>query len=264
MTGGFSTLIGKFLPMLKHWPQNSQVAKFLRTIKKYFVFSNIIAIPLLRMKASGLQNPAEIVDLSLRAFTDFPYLHFGWQINPLQVPDEMTKLLEITKKHQPKYLLEIGTASGGTLFSFSKTASPHATIISVDLPGGKFGAGYYIWRIPYYKSFASKHQKIKLLRRNSHDPSTLNKVKSYLHNAQLDMLFIDGDHTYKGVKQDFELYSPLVRKGGLIVFHDIAYHPPKTGVEVYRFWNEIKQKFPSQEIIKDPNQEWAGIGIIWV
>jgi predicted O-methyltransferase YrrM len=223
-----------------------------------FVFWNIVAIPLLRKKANGFLEPAEIVDLSLRVFKDFAY----WRINPLQIPEEMTKLLEITKKHQPEYLLEIGTASGGTLFSFSRTASPHATLISVDLPGGEFGAGYPIWRIPYYKSFASKYQKIKLLRRSSHDLNTLNKVKSYLNNAQLDMLFIDGDHTYKGVKQDFELYSPLVRKGGLVVFHDIVHHPPETGIEVDRFWSEVKQNFSYQEIIKDPNQGWAGIGII--
>ena len=262
MTGGLSNLAGRFLPMLKNWPRNSGVAKLLRTIKKYFVLSNVIAVPMLRKKANALQKPAEIVALSQRAFTEFPYLHFGWQITPLQEREEMTKLLEITLKLQPKYLLEIGTASGGTLFAFAKTANPNATLISVDLPGGRFGAGYYIWRIPYYKSFALKRQKIRLLRGNSHDPSTLRKVKCYLKDAQLDLLFIDGDHTYKGVKQDYELYSPLVRKGGLIIFHDIAHHKPETGVEVDKFWSEIKQSRPHQEIIKNPDQDWAGIGII--
>ena len=37
----------------------------------------------------------------------------------------------------------------------------------------------------------------------------------------LDFLFIDGDHAFKGVKSDFQLYSELVRPGGLIAFHDI-------------------------------------------
>jgi hypothetical protein len=38
--------------------------------------------------------------------------------------------------------LEIGTARGGTLFFLTRLASPHATIVSVDLPGGPFGGGY--------------------------------------------------------------------------------------------------------------------------
>jgi predicted O-methyltransferase YrrM len=46
-----------------------------------------------------------------------------------------------------------------------------------------------------------------------------------LNEQNLDFLFIDGDHTYKGVKEDFEMYSPLVRKGGVIAFHDITKHP---------------------------------------
>jgi predicted O-methyltransferase YrrM len=265
MTEGFSNLIGRFSNLWREkCLQNDRVVRFLSLIYRCFVFQNIIAIPLLRKKANRFLDTAEIVDFCQKVFTDFPYIYFGWRISPLQIPEEMTKLLEITKNQKPEYLLEIGTALGGTLFSFSRTANSHATLISVDLPGGKFGSGYPIWRIPYYKSFASKYQKIRLLRRSSHDLNTLNMVKGYLNNAQLDVLFIDGDHTYKGVKQDFELYSSLVRKGGLVVFHDVANHPPETGVEVNRFWSEIKQNFSNQEIIKDPNQGGAGIGILLV
>jgi len=42
-----------------------------------------------------------------------------------------------------------------------------------------------------------------------------------------DFLFIDGDHTYEGVEGDFEMYSPLVRRGGIIAFHDIVPGPPE-------------------------------------
>ncbi len=37
----------------------------------------------------------------------------------------------------------------------------------------------------------------------------------------IDALFIDGDHAYKAVLQDWLLYSPLVRPGGIIAFHDV-------------------------------------------
>jgi predicted O-methyltransferase YrrM len=43
-----------------------------------------------------------------------------------------------------------------------------------------------------------------------------------LKGSEGDFLFIDGDHTYQGVKQDFQMYSPLVKKGGIVAFHDIV------------------------------------------
>ena len=60
------------------------------------------------------------------------------------------------------------------------------------------------------------------------------------------------------------MYSPLVRKGGVIAFHDIVEHPPETGCEVSMFWNEIKHSYKYLEIVKDWRQNWAGIGVIFV
>jgi predicted O-methyltransferase YrrM len=40
---------------------------------------------------------------------------------------------------------------------------------------------------------------------------------------KIDLLFIDGDHTYEGVKHDWELFSPFVRPFGLVIFHDTAW-----------------------------------------
>lgn len=62
---------------------------------------------------------------------------------------------------------------------------------------------------------------------------------------------------------DFQMYSPLVRKGGLIALHDICKHPPETGCEVNKFWNEIKHAYLHQEIISSQNQKWAGIGVLY-
>ncbi|MEM4674909.1 MAG: class I SAM-dependent methyltransferase, partial [Nitrososphaerota archaeon] len=106
------------------------------------------------------------------------------------------------------------------------------------MPGGPFGGGYPEWRIPLYKSFAKEGQRIHLIRADSHDPKTLEIVKRILGDGKLDFLFIDGDHTYEGVKRDFEIYSPLVRRGGIIAFHDIVPGPPENVGGVPTFWNE--------------------------
>jgi predicted O-methyltransferase YrrM len=120
-----------------------------------------------------------------------------------------------------------------------------------------------VWKIPIYRSLVLPGQKLSLIRKDSHDLKTLKIVKEILGGKKLDFLFIDGDHTYKGVKMDFEMYSPLVRKGGIIAFHDIVPHPPESGCEVSKFFNEIKYSYRFHEIVKDWNQRWAGIGVIY-
>jgi cephalosporin hydroxylase len=57
----------------------------------------------------------------------------------MQIKEEILELLKILEKFKPKTILEIGTFNGGTLFLFSRIADSNAIIVSVDLPGGKFG-----------------------------------------------------------------------------------------------------------------------------
>ena len=53
---------------------------------------------------------------------------------------------------------------------------------------------------------------------SSHDLETLNTLIKYID--EIDVLFIDGDHSYDGVILDFEMYSKLVKNGGYIIFDD--------------------------------------------
>jgi predicted O-methyltransferase YrrM len=211
-----------------------------------------------RNAVCGIDNIHNALDFA------FSFQAFGVSIKPIQVKYEIAKLLEIVVELRPKVVLEIGTARGGTLFLFTRAADPDAKIISIDLPGGPFGGGYPKWRTALYRSFAKGGQEIYLLRKSSHDPRTLYEVKRILGRERVDFLFIDGDHTYEGVKRDFEMYSPLVREGGIVAFHDICPHPPETKCEVNRFWNEIKQRYKFAEIVEDWDQKWAGIGVLYV
>ncbi|MHA1582872.1 MAG: CmcI family methyltransferase [Candidatus Baldrarchaeia archaeon] len=119
-----------------------------------------------------------------------------------------------------------------------------------------------------YSNFGKSEQKIILIREKSHDPKTLEKVKCVLQGSKFDFLFIDGDHSYEGVKRDFEAYSPLVGKDGIIAFHDRVphdkVHDPYGVVGVSRFWNEIKHSYKYLEIVSNGNQGWAGIGVPYV
>jgi predicted O-methyltransferase YrrM len=180
-------------------------------------------------------------------------------LSPIQVIDEIVRLVSDVKTLNPKTVLEIGTHRGGTLYLWTRLAQPDATIISIDLPGGKFGGGYSPFRIPIYRRFARERQPIYLLRADSHANSTLQETQRLLANRAIDLLFIDGDHTYDGVKKDWEMYSPLVRLGGLIVFHDIAGDYDDSRVKL--FWDSVKPAHPHREYISNPGGKF-GIGVI--
>jgi len=222
-----------------------------------------VAIKRLRKNSALCKTIYDHVDLAFSLeFSPFSLLPFN--IRPSQIKQEIYQCIKILAKRPPKTVLEIGTANGGTLYLWTKVADPNAILISVDLPGGPFGGGYHAWKVPFYRSFGSVGQKIHLLRMDSHDETTLREVERILGGLKVDFLFIDGDHSYEGVKQDFQMYGKLVKPGGIVAFHDICPHPPETCCEVNKFWLEIQDDYHHREIVEDWNQGWAGIGVIYI
>ena len=144
---------------------------------------------------------------------------------PAQQSSELLELAKLVQAQRPKTMLEIGSRSGGSLFVFCQMADPQATVVSIDLPAGGFGGGYAAWLIPVMHRLKQDRQKLQLLRSDSHSPETLRRLRDTLAGEKIQFLFIDGDHSYDGVKQDFEMYSPLVGPGGIIGFHDIVESP---------------------------------------
>jgi predicted O-methyltransferase YrrM len=220
----------------------------------------------LRRRAARARGLDDLLDIA------FGFDSFGITIVPGQVRDEIGGLLRRLHEEPPRRMLEIGTCTGGSLFLFAQVAAPDAHVISVDLPDGDFGGGYPAWKTPLYRSFAQPLQRLDLLRADSHDPATVEQVDSLLGGEQLDFLFIDGDHSYDGVKQDFESYSPLVREGGLIGFHDIAAPPGRGPVidsdgslllvgDVPDYWKSIRARYPSEEFVAAA-EGCFGIGLL--
>ncbi len=201
-----------------------------------------------------------IDDVVNRIFND--YETYFWI---KQIEEEILGLCKIIERGKPASMLEIGTAQGGSLFLFSRVTKDNAEIISIDLPDGKFGGGYPTHRMQFYRDFVKKDQQLTLLRMDSHDNQTFEKVKACLAGNKLDFLFIDGDHTYEGVKKDLEMYRPLLSDDGLIALHDIARHKPDSKCRVHEYWEEIKDHyFASREIIQSDDQLWAGIGVLYI
>lgn len=184
----------------------------------------------------------------------------------LQTPEEIEGLYRMVVDLEPRRVLEIGTAKGGTLYLWCQAATDDATIVSIDLPSGKFGGGYDPPRADLYNAFARADQKLHLLRGDSHKPETHETIRGLFDGQPIDFAFIDGDHLYPGVKADFIEYGKMVRPGGLIAFHDICEDPHDPEIEVSQLWNQIKSALPTRELVfTDAVKGWRlGIGVVTV
>ena len=181
-----------------------------------------------------------------------------------QKRSEIGEVLRRVAELRPASILEIGAFEGGTLALFAQAAGPGTFILSLDI-------SYQDHQLAAYPHFANLGQQITCRRCDSHAASTPAIVRDWLGGRLLDVLFIDGDHSYDGVKADYEMYAPFVRPGGLIAFHDI--HPDyrtrygritEADVgEVPRFWRELKAGHTDvTELIEDPEQDGMGIGVL--
>jgi cephalosporin hydroxylase len=224
--------------------------------------------PLLVPRASRALQAAAAEEPMIESWVDLVkrFDYAGITVQSWQVPSEIVGLLCTLEADPPRRVLEIGTASGGTLFLLTRIAAPDALVLSVDLRRGEFGGGYPRWRAPLYRSFAREAQRVELVTGDSHARRIRDQIRQLLDGRPLDFLFIDGDHSYEGVKQDFADYAPLVRSGGLVAFHDIVPGGPgKHGDpgDVPAFWRELKIGYPdATELVEDWDWGSCGIGVI--
>lgn len=135
-----------------------------------------------------------------------------------QTPDELWYLLNTFQQLRPRKVLEIGSAHGGNLVFFDYISEPGSTIVGLTWPQD---TAFSVQRYPGYYNYKGT---VHGLEENTHLSETLQHVKD-IFNGPIDAIFVDGDHSYEGCKQDYEMYSPLVRAGGIIGFHDLALEP---------------------------------------
>lgn len=182
----------------------------------------------------------DIEKLAQRAITDF---------GAMQNRKELIEFLRTVQPERPRTVIEIGAGRGGLLYCLCQVSAADALLISVDLPNRTENQPYRSAESRVFESFAMHGQTVTRILGNSGHRCTRDRVHELLDGREVDLLFIDGDHSYEGVKCDFDLYSPLVMSGGLVGFHDICVGADNwygsqtlTGeqADVKRFWNELK------------------------
>lgn len=161
-------------------------------------------------------------------------------------------LYEFVLEYKPKKMLEIGVQNGQStktiLMAMNRNGMGQLTSIDHKRRQDILDAEY-----PDLKKYWN------FIVGSSHCPSTLQAAKNSLADGELyDMAFIDGDHKYLGVKQDWDEYTPLVKPGGIIMLHDTV----NQNEGVNQLWDEITWEKFNIDWGRARNHVIPGFGII--
>jgi hypothetical protein len=161
----------------------------------------------------------------------------------------------LVKHQKPSTIVELGTHTGNSYFAFCqavKYLKMDSQCFAVDTWKGDEHVGYYDNSIyeDVLKYNESNYSSFSTLIRKTFDDS-LNQFE----NESIDLLHIDGLHTYEAVKHDFLSWLPKVKEQGIILLHDTEVYNSNFGV--WRFWNEISLEYPSFNFVHS-----NGLGVI--
>ena len=149
----------------------------------------------------------------------------------------------VMKRLRPRSYVELGTHHGASFFAacqaikeFDIDCSPTA----IDLWLGDEHAGRYDESV--YSNFTwllrERYSGIgRALRKDFND------AVAEFEDESIDLLHIDGLHTYEAVKNDYDTWLPKMSENGVILFHDTVVR--ERGFGVWRLWGEIKDLYTS-------------------
>ena len=172
----------------------------------------------------------------------------------MQIPLEIENLQHFVSSKQPKVVVEIGTARGGTLARWFELPSAE-TIITIDFPDGIHGGQGFQERTYVISDFVEQMNLSKkefyAINGNSRDPYIIARLEELLDGRKIDFLFIDGDHTYEGAKGDFQTYERFLSTDAIVGFHDIIdseYHR-NANCYVSTLWKELSETYENKEFV---------------
>lgn len=166
-----------------------------------------------------------------------------------QKRDEFVTMLDFLRNENVKNIVDIGCYDGGTSICFAQLGDK---VISCDM------------KLRFNCKEMEHLCDYDFIEGNSHSWKTYMKIKKALNGQQVDFLFIDGDHGYKGSFKDYKMYKNLVRPGGYIAFHDILDTPTHRKLSCYvnKTWEAVKKYHKYWKEIAAEHDIWGGIGIV--
>ena len=164
----------------------------------------------------------------------------------------------LVNEMRPKTVVELGTHQGTSFFAFCQAVKEldlRARVSAVDTWEGDQHAGFYGDEIfqDVAKVVEAHYPSIGCLHR-----TTFDAARSDFGDASVDILHIDGLHTYEAVRHDYQSWHETVRTGGVILFHDITVRTGDFGV--WKLWEELRDQSPSFEFHHSHGLGVLGVG----
>ncbi|MEP7292798.1 MAG: class I SAM-dependent methyltransferase, partial [Chloroflexota bacterium] len=159
---------------------------------------------------------------------------------------------------KPRILVELGTHYGVSYCGFCqavKTLRTDSWCYAVDSWKGDEHTGAYEAQV--YEELRQYHDArygdfSQLLKMNFDD------ALPYFADRSIDLLHIDGYHTYEAVRHDFETWLPKLSDRAVVLIHDVNERDRQFGV--WRYWDELKSRYPSFEMLHEHGLGVAAIG----
>lgn len=157
---------------------------------------------------------------------------------------------------RPRRFAELGAHYGASFFAFcqaAKRAGLSAQAVAIDLWEGDEHTGAYDDSVfDQFRWLLRDHEDVgEYLRMSFADAAPL------FEDGSIDLLHIDGLHTYEAVQDDFSTWRAKLSDCGVVLFHDINVH--ERGFGVWRIWKQLKRQYPSLEL-----RHSHGLGLIYV
>lgn len=178
-------------------------------------------------------------DLRQECFFEYP----KWQTRISGWEEHVPFAFALVKILSPKTYVELGVQYGVSYFAFCQAVKKMGCAtkcFGIDTWQGDKHTGLYNEKV---YGDVSRHNT-----ENYREFSSL--MKCYFEDAlpkfkdkSIDLLHIDGLHTYEAVKHDFETWLPKMSDKGVVIFHDTTVKRNDFGV--WKLWDQIKDKYPS-------------------
>jgi len=157
---------------------------------------------------------------------------------------------------RPRTIVELGVHGGFSYSVFCQAVQRlhlSTRCFAIDTWQGDEHAGYYGDDV--YDVVCSHNRRYDAFSRLIR--SDFSDACDQFADYSIDLLHIDGCHSYEAVRCDFETWLPKMSKRGIILFHDTAEYA--TGFGVHRLWEELRARYPSFEF-----RHGHGLGVLGV
>jgi glycosyltransferase involved in cell wall biosynthesis/SAM-dependent methyltransferase/uncharacterized protein YbaR (Trm112 family) len=159
---------------------------------------------------------------------------------------------------RPRVFVELGTHTGFSHLAFCQAVSRlqiAAKGFAVDTWEGDEQTGFYGAEVleelaPYHdRRYGAFSRLVK---------ATFDEAVESFENGSIDLLHVDGLHSYEAVRHDFETWRPKLSERAIVLLHDTNVREP--GFGVHRLWAELSTEHPSFEFVHAHGLAVFGVG----